>query len=89
MNCESLLCIYVFTLCTCFVFPVSKRDQTNEATRLHFEHLVKRYGNSIIILNLIKVGGIYNACFCTIVFNLVQFLLISLHVKYLKHNGNL
>lgn len=33
---------------------MSKRDQTYEATRLHFENLVKRYGNPIIILNLIK-----------------------------------
>ncbi|KAK6152084.1 hypothetical protein DH2020_014719 [Rehmannia glutinosa] len=35
---------------------LSKRDQTYEATRLHFEHLVKRYGNPIIILNLIKTN---------------------------------
>ncbi|KAM7256926.1 hypothetical protein ACFE04_012667 [Oxalis oulophora] len=33
---------------------LSKRDQNYEATRLHFENLVKRYGNPIIILNLIK-----------------------------------
>ncbi|KAM7459310.1 hypothetical protein LguiA_036304 [Lonicera macranthoides] len=33
---------------------LSKRDQRYEATRLHFENLVKRYGNPIIILNLIK-----------------------------------
>ncbi|KAG6477239.1 hypothetical protein ZIOFF_066491 [Zingiber officinale] len=31
-----------------------KKDQNFEATRLHFENLVKRYGNPIIILNLIK-----------------------------------
>ncbi|KAG1342583.1 Phosphoinositide phosphatase SAC3 [Cocos nucifera] len=31
-----------------------KKDQTYEATRLHFDNLVKRYGNPIIILNLIK-----------------------------------
>ena len=35
---------------------VSKKDHTFEATKLHFENLVKRYGNPIIILNLIKVG---------------------------------
>ncbi|KAI3447255.1 hypothetical protein Pfo_003920 [Paulownia fortunei] len=35
---------------------LSKRDQTYEATRLHFEHLVERYGNPIIILNLIKTN---------------------------------
>ncbi|QHO01537.1 Phosphoinositide phosphatase [Arachis hypogaea] len=33
---------------------VSKKDNTFKATRLHFENLVKRYGNPIIILNLIK-----------------------------------
>lgn len=33
---------------------LSKRDQNYKATRLHFENLVKRYGNPIIILNLIK-----------------------------------
>ncbi|XP_062008802.1 phosphoinositide phosphatase SAC2-like [Rosa rugosa] len=33
---------------------LSRRDQNYEATRLHFENLVKRYGNPIIILNLIK-----------------------------------
>ncbi|KAJ6394305.1 hypothetical protein OIU77_023516 [Salix suchowensis] len=30
------------------------KDQNFEATKLHFENLVKRYGNPIIILNLIK-----------------------------------
>ncbi|GFP97623.1 phosphoinositide phosphatase sac4 [Phtheirospermum japonicum] len=35
---------------------LSKRDQTYEATRLHFENLVNRYGNPIIILNLIKTN---------------------------------
>lgn len=33
---------------------LSRRDQNYEATRLHFQNLVKRYGNPIIILNLIK-----------------------------------
>ncbi|KAG6431623.1 hypothetical protein SASPL_109702 [Salvia splendens] len=33
---------------------LSKRDQRYEATRLHFENLANRYGNPIIILNLIK-----------------------------------
>ncbi|XP_054805022.1 phosphoinositide phosphatase SAC3-like isoform X2 [Prosopis cineraria] len=33
---------------------LSKKDQNFQATRLHFENLVKRYGNPIIILNLIK-----------------------------------
>lgn len=31
-----------------------RKDPTYQATRLHFENLVKRYGNPIIILNLIK-----------------------------------
>ncbi|CAM8974575.1 unnamed protein product [Rhodiola kirilowii] len=33
---------------------LSKRDQNYEATRLHFTNLMNRYGNPIIILNLIK-----------------------------------
>ncbi|KAH7852684.1 hypothetical protein Vadar_027874 [Vaccinium darrowii] len=33
---------------------LSRKDQNYEATRLHFENLAKRYGNPIIILNLIK-----------------------------------
>ncbi|XP_059640914.1 phosphoinositide phosphatase SAC2-like isoform X2 [Cornus florida] len=33
---------------------LSKKDNKYLATRLHFENLVKRYGNPIIILNLIK-----------------------------------
>ncbi|XP_062087911.1 phosphoinositide phosphatase SAC2-like [Humulus lupulus] len=33
---------------------LSKKDENYEATRLHFQNLVKRYGNPIIILNLIK-----------------------------------
>ncbi|KAB1220257.1 Phosphoinositide phosphatase SAC3 [Morella rubra] len=33
---------------------LSKKDQNYEATRLHFENLANRYGNPIIILNLIK-----------------------------------
>jgi hypothetical protein len=33
---------------------LSKKDHKYGATRLHFENLVKRYGNPVIILNLIK-----------------------------------
>ncbi|CAK8567459.1 unnamed protein product [Lathyrus sativus] len=33
---------------------LSHKDAMFEATRLHFDNLVKRYGNPIIILNLIK-----------------------------------
>ncbi|CAA6668284.1 unnamed protein product [Spirodela intermedia] len=36
------------------MFFVHRYDPTYEATKLHFEDLVKRYGNPIIILNLIK-----------------------------------
>ena len=34
---------------------MSKKDDAYHATKLHFENLAKRYGNPIIILNLIKV----------------------------------
>ncbi|CAN0877763.1 Phosphoinositide phosphatase SAC2 [Linum grandiflorum] len=33
---------------------LSRKDKNYEATKLHFENLAKRYGNPIIILNLIK-----------------------------------
>eukprot|EP01018_Ginkgo_biloba_P027956 Gb_28006 [translate_table: standard] len=33
---------------------LQKKDPTYQATRLHFENLAKRYGNPIIVLNLIK-----------------------------------
>ncbi|WVZ25597.1 hypothetical protein V8G54_004141 [Vigna mungo] len=33
---------------------LSRKDSTFEATRLHFDNLIKRYGKPIIILNLIK-----------------------------------
>ncbi|KAL3535476.1 hypothetical protein ACH5RR_003937 [Cinchona calisaya] len=35
---------------------LSKKDQRYEATRLHFQNLVSRYGRPIIILNLIKTN---------------------------------
>ncbi|MCL7047941.1 hypothetical protein MKW94_001561 [Papaver nudicaule] len=35
---------------------LSRRDENYKATRLHFDNLVTRYGNPIIILNLIKAG---------------------------------
>ncbi|MQM11927.1 hypothetical protein Taro_044838 [Colocasia esculenta] len=34
---------------------VQRYDPTYQATKLHFEDLAKRYGNRIIVLNLIKV----------------------------------
>jgi hypothetical protein len=39
-----------------FFLAVHEKDKNYEATRLHFENLRKRYGNPIIILNLIKVS---------------------------------
>lgn len=38
-----------------FLTSVQRYDPTYEATRLHFEDLAGRYGNPIIVLNLIKV----------------------------------
>ncbi|XP_050101756.1 phosphoinositide phosphatase SAC2-like isoform X1 [Malus sylvestris] len=35
---------------------LSRKDHNYEATRLHFENLVQRYGDPIIILNLIKTN---------------------------------
>ncbi|XP_052175400.1 phosphoinositide phosphatase SAC2-like isoform X2 [Diospyros lotus] len=35
---------------------LEKKDRNYHATRLHFENLVERYGNPIIILNLIKTN---------------------------------
>lgn len=46
----SIMCMHDVLLC-----PVSRKDPNYEATRLHFKNLVKRYGNPIIILNLVKV----------------------------------
>lgn len=34
---------------------MSRKDLKFEATKLHFEDLIQRYGNPVIILNLIKV----------------------------------
>lgn len=34
---------------------VQRYDPTYEATKLHFDDLSRRYGNPIIVLNLIKV----------------------------------
>lgn len=45
----------MFAYVVTYFSPVSKKDQSYQATRYHFENLVKRYGNPIIILNLIKV----------------------------------
>lgn len=50
---------YMFAYVITCSSPVSKKDQNYEATRLHFENLVKRYGHPVIILNLIKVVSIF------------------------------
>lgn len=42
--------------CSSCKLSVHRKDQSYEAARLHFENLVERYGNPIIILNLIKVS---------------------------------
>ncbi|KAG5575905.1 hypothetical protein H5410_056039 [Solanum commersonii] len=42
------------SLLVSFLTQVQRYDPTYEATRLHFEDLARRYGNPIIILNLIK-----------------------------------
>ena len=39
-----------------FWFPVAAEQHNYEATRRHFENLVKRYGKPIVILSLLKVG---------------------------------
>lgn len=54
-TCFILSGYFSYILLTLYVSPVSRKDQNYGATRLHFENLVKRYGNPIIILNLIKV----------------------------------
>lgn len=51
---------YMFAYVITCSSPVSKKDQNYEATRLHFENLVKRYGHPVIILNLIKVASIFH-----------------------------
>ena len=33
---------------------MQRKDPTYQETRLHFENLVKKYGNFIIILNFVK-----------------------------------
>lgn len=49
---------------TFFFRAVHGKDKNYEATRLHFENLRKRYGNPIIILNLIKVSTLLWFCHC-------------------------
>lgn len=49
------------------VNSVQRYDPTYESTKLHFEDLEKRYGNPIIVLNLIKVS--FNHLAVLILFN--------------------
>jgi hypothetical protein len=37
------------------VFPVHRKDVEYKATELHFQNLAARYGNPIVVLNLVKV----------------------------------
>lgn len=55
---------------------MSKKDQNYEATRLHFENLVKRYGNPIIILNLIKVNVFSDKFAQVMIITFMVFLLV-------------
>lgn len=64
------------------LLPVSKKDQNYEATRLHFENLVKRYGNPIIILNLIKVISLVTVLMLLIMSILLVFLSLLLFLLY-------
>ena len=52
----SFFCSVYILLISFLLFLVLRKDPNYEATRLHFENLAKRYGNPILILNLIKVG---------------------------------
>ena len=45
----------MFALPDVVFFSVQKNDPTYEATKLHFQNLVERYGNQIFVLNLVKV----------------------------------
>lgn len=45
----------IYVMLILFLAQVQRYDPTYEATRLHFEDLERRYGNPIIVLNLIKV----------------------------------
>lgn len=66
-----------------FFFTVSKKDQNYEATKLHFENLVKRYGNPIILLNLIRVS-FFNFWGTKVVFSYLHSLLsmVISHILY-------
>lgn len=54
---SSAICCPLFEFYTILYLwlEVQRYDPTYEATKLHFEDLAKRYGNPIIVLNLIKV----------------------------------
>jgi hypothetical protein len=52
---RSLKCIFFYAFSLLDSGAVQRYDPTYEATKLHFEDLAQRYGQPIIILNLIKV----------------------------------
>lgn len=57
-----------------------KKDQNYEATRLHFENLVNRYGNPIVISNLIKVR------FLSVEFIIFYLWFCNMKYFFLRHN---
>ena len=57
------LLIYLHFPVVFFIASVQRYDPTYESTKMHFEDLVNRYGNPIIVLNLIKVSFLLNALF--------------------------
>lgn len=81
---------------SCFnllVLSVHEKDNNYEATRLHFENLRRRYGDPIIILNLIKVsptlllcGETSDGCFMPSSLNVCSRLALVLtkNIKYLR-----
>ncbi|KAH0878260.1 hypothetical protein HID58_065654 [Brassica napus] len=50
------VCVIDIPLSGCFV-SLQRYDPTYESTKMHFEDLVRRYGNPIIVLSLIKQVG--------------------------------
>lgn len=86
------LMLYTFLDSNSIVLAVSKKDQNYEATRLHFENLAKRYGNPIIILNLIKVIAytsfkVSQFIFCITIFitSWLQSYLVSTLLQFLNN----
>ena len=70
-----------------FLFDsVQRYDPTYEATRLHFEDLAERYGNPIIVLNLIKVcSNTWPLCGTKIIFQVFFGVAVIEKVSYQTH----